>query len=35
MNKKGQYGAYARQKGFVFSIKSNTENRIHQSKYLI
>jgi N4-(beta-N-acetylglucosaminyl)-L-asparaginase len=35
MNKKGQYGAYAIQKGFVFSIKSNSENRIHQSKYLI
>ena len=35
MNKKGQYGAYAIQKGFVFSVKSNNENKIHQSKYLI
>ncbi|MFZ1370916.1 MAG: N(4)-(beta-N-acetylglucosaminyl)-L-asparaginase [Ferruginibacter sp.] len=35
MNKKGQYGAYAIQKGFVFSVKSNQENKIHQSKYLI
>ena len=35
MNKKGQYGAYAIQKGFVFSVKSNKENMIHQSKYLI
>ena len=35
MNKKGQYGAYAIQKGFVFSVKSNKENRIHPSKYLI
>ena len=35
MNKKGQYGAYAIQKGFVFSVKSNNENQIHQSKYLI
>lgn len=35
INKKGQYGAYAIQKGFVFSVKSNHENRIHQSKFLI
>lgn len=35
MNKKGQYGAYAIQKGFVFSVKSNNENKIHQSKYLL
>lgn len=35
LNKKGQYGAYAIQKGFVFSVKSVGENRIHQSKFLI
>jgi N4-(beta-N-acetylglucosaminyl)-L-asparaginase len=35
MNKKGQYGAYAIQKGFVFSVKSNNENQIHESKFLI
>ena len=35
MNKKGQYGAFAIQKGFVFSVKSNNENQIHPSKYLI
>jgi N4-(beta-N-acetylglucosaminyl)-L-asparaginase len=35
MNKKGQYGAYAIQKGFVFSVKSNNENKIHQSKFLL
>ncbi len=35
MNKKGQYGAYAIQKGFVFSVRSNNENQIHKSKYLI
>ncbi len=35
MNKKGQYGAYAIQKGFVFSVKSDKENMIHASKYLI
>jgi N4-(beta-N-acetylglucosaminyl)-L-asparaginase len=34
-NKKGQYGAYAIQKGFVFSVKSGTENQIRQSKFLI
>lgn len=35
MNKKGQYGAYALQKGFVFSVKSGKENRIHDSKFLL
>ena len=35
INKKGQYGAYAIQKGFVFSVKSNNENQIHPSKYLL
>lgn len=35
MNKKGEYGAYAIQKGFVFSVKSANENQIHQSKFLL
>jgi N4-(beta-N-acetylglucosaminyl)-L-asparaginase len=35
LNKKGQYGAYAIQKGFVFSVKSERENQIHQSKFLL
>ena len=35
LNKKGQYGAYAIQKGFVFSVKSEKENIIHPSKYII
>jgi N4-(beta-N-acetylglucosaminyl)-L-asparaginase len=35
LNKKGEYGAYAIQKGFVFSVKSNDENEIHASKFLI
>ncbi len=35
LNKKGQYGAYAIQKGFVFSVKSDKENQVHPSKYLI
>jgi N4-(beta-N-acetylglucosaminyl)-L-asparaginase len=34
LNKKGQYGAYAIQKGFVFSVKSNGEERIIPSKYV-
>lgn len=35
LNKKGQYGAYAIQKGFVFSVKSDNENQIHASKYIL
>ncbi len=35
VNKKGQYGCYAIQKGFVISVKSDKENQLHQSKYLI
>ena len=35
MNKKGEYGAYAIQKGFVFSVKNENENIIHTSKYLL
>ena len=35
INKKGEYGAYAIQKGFVFSVKTNSENQIHSSKYVI
>lgn len=33
MNKKGQYGAYAIQNGFVFAVKSNGEDKIIPSKY--
>ncbi len=35
MNKKGEHGAYAIQKGFVYSLKTATENRIVQAKYLL
>ncbi len=35
VNKKGQYGCYAIQKGFVISVKSEKENQVHQSKHLI
>ena len=34
MNKNGEYGAYAIQKGFVYSVKSDKENQIHNSKYI-
>ena len=35
INKKGEYGAYSILKGFVFSVKSATENQIHKSKFLL
>ncbi len=35
LNKKGQHGAYAIQKGFVYSVKSGTENKIYQAKHLL
>lgn len=35
LNKKGQYGAYAIQKGFVFSVKSEKENRIIAAKWVV
>jgi len=34
VTKKGEYGAFSIQKGFVYSVKSNNENQIHQSKYI-
>jgi len=35
LNRKGQYGAYAIQKGFVISVKSAMENEMHQAKFLL
>jgi N4-(beta-N-acetylglucosaminyl)-L-asparaginase len=35
LNKKGQYGAFAIQQGFEFSVKSGRENTVHTSKYLL
>ena len=35
INKKGITGAYAIQKGFVYSIKTSTENKIVPAKYLL
>jgi N4-(beta-N-acetylglucosaminyl)-L-asparaginase len=35
LNKKGQYGAYAIQKGFVFRVKSNREDILVQSKFML
>lgn len=32
LNKKGQYGAYALQKGFTFSVKSGKEEKVYNSK---
>src|SRR5690606_41400112 len=34
MNNKGEYGAFALQKGFSFAVKSNTEEKLHTSKSL-
>ena len=33
LNKNGEYGAYAVQKGFVFAVKSNNEEKIIPAKY--
>lgn len=33
LNKNGQYGAYAVQKGFVFAVKNNNEEKIIPAKY--
>ena len=35
LDKNGRHGAYAVQKGFVYSVKSNKVNKIIHSKYLI
>jgi N4-(beta-N-acetylglucosaminyl)-L-asparaginase len=32
LNKKGQYGAYALQKGFTYSVKSGKEQKVYKSK---
>ena len=32
MNKKGEYGAYALQKGFTYSVKSNGEEKVYNAK---
>jgi N4-(beta-N-acetylglucosaminyl)-L-asparaginase len=34
LNKNGDYGAYAIQKGFTFCVKSNGEEKIYSSKYM-
>ena len=34
LNKNGEYGAYALQKGFVFCVKSNGEEKLIPSKYI-
>ena len=35
LNKKGEYGAYAIQRGFVFCVKSNGEEKLYPSKFMI
>ncbi len=35
MNKKGEHGAYAIQKGFVYSLKTGTENKIVEAKWMV
>ncbi|RZM10745.1 MAG: glycosylasparaginase, partial [Pedobacter sp.] len=35
INKKGKVGAYAVQDGFVYSIKTTTQNEVVKSKFLI
>ena len=35
VNKNGEYGAYAIQRGFVFCVKSDKENILYPAKYLI
>jgi len=35
LDKKGRYGAYAIQKGFVYAVRSATENKIIASKFMI
>jgi len=35
LNKKGEYGAYAIQKGFVFCVKSNGEEKLYPSKFIV
>ncbi len=32
LNKKGEYGAYALQKGFTYSVKSNKEEKVYKGK---
>ena len=35
MNKKGEHGAYAIQKGFVYSLKTGSENKIVEAKWML
>ena len=34
LNKKGEYGAYALQKGFSYSVKNGKDDTVYQSKYI-
>ncbi|MEP6676526.1 MAG: N(4)-(beta-N-acetylglucosaminyl)-L-asparaginase [Ferruginibacter sp.] len=35
LNKKGEYGAYAIQKGFNYAVRSNNEEKVYNSKYFL
>ena len=35
INKRGEYGAYAIQKDFSFAVKTNSEEKIYQSKHML
>jgi N4-(beta-N-acetylglucosaminyl)-L-asparaginase len=35
INKKGEYGGYALQKGFSFAVKSNLEEQLYPSKSIL
>jgi N4-(beta-N-acetylglucosaminyl)-L-asparaginase len=35
LNKNGEYGAYAIQKGFNYAVKSNKEEKVYDSKYFV
>lgn len=35
INKRGEYGGYALQKGFSFAVKSEQEERVYEAKFLI
>jgi N4-(beta-N-acetylglucosaminyl)-L-asparaginase len=35
LNKKGEYGGYAMQKGFTYCVQTNAGSKVYQSKYLL
>ncbi|MEO7310298.1 MAG: N(4)-(beta-N-acetylglucosaminyl)-L-asparaginase [Chitinophagaceae bacterium] len=35
LNKKGEYGGYCIQKGFTYAVKSNQEEKVYESKFIL